>query len=87
MGAQDQYYTFNMFDAQACYARDVMTGVITLDYRDMLHRSVVTGTMATKHHTRWLNAMDDSMERYLNGPTQEVDTSAPDAVDDILASR
>ena len=53
----------------------------------MLHRSVVTGTMATKHHTRWLNAMDDSMERYLNGPTQEVDTSARDAVDDILASR
>lgn len=141
LGAQDQYYTFNMFDAQAWFARDVMTGLITLPsladresdialwlerqaalpdhnaeadfqseylreliaatdyppfdldavsqlfkdwmhhketdilgYRDMVHRSVVTGTMATKHHTRWLNAMDDSLERYLNGPSQDVDT-------------
>ncbi|TFC29328.1 NAD(P)/FAD-dependent oxidoreductase [Cryobacterium sp. TMT1-3] len=154
LGAQDQYYTFNMFDAQAWYARDVMTGVIALPsiaereaniqlwierlaalpdhnaeadfqtdylreliaatdyppfdldavsqlfkdwmhhketdilgYRDMLHRSVVTGTMAVKHHTRWLNAMDDSMARYLNGPSQEVDTSTADVVDDILAAR
>ena len=27
LGMQDQYYTFNMFDAQAWYARDVMLGV------------------------------------------------------------
>lgn len=154
LGAQDQYYTFNMFDAQAWYARDVMTGAIALPslaerqanirlwierlaalpdhnaeadfqtdylreliaatdyppfdldavsqlfkdwmhhketdilgYRDMLHRSVVTGTMAAKHHTRWLNAMDDSMERYLHGPSQEVDTSTPNAVEDVLAAR
>ena len=26
LGMQDQYYTFNMFDAQAWYARDVMLG-------------------------------------------------------------
>lgn len=30
LGMQDQYYTFNMFDAQAWYARDVMMGQITL---------------------------------------------------------
>ena len=30
LGMQDQYYTFNMFDAQAWYARDVMLGRIGL---------------------------------------------------------
>ena len=30
LGMQDQYYTFNMFDAQAWYARDVMLGRIAL---------------------------------------------------------
>ncbi|MBB2200071.1 NAD(P)-binding domain-containing protein [Gluconacetobacter tumulisoli] len=30
LGMQDQYYTFNMFDAQAWYARDVIMGRITL---------------------------------------------------------
>lgn len=30
LGMQDQYYTFNMFDAQAWYARDVLLGRIAL---------------------------------------------------------
>ena len=30
IGMQDQYYTFNMFDAQAWYARDVIMGRIAL---------------------------------------------------------
>lgn len=30
LGMQDQYFTFNMFDAQAWYARDVMLGKIEL---------------------------------------------------------
>ncbi len=30
IGMQDQYYTFNMFDAQAWYARDMILGRITL---------------------------------------------------------
>jgi len=30
LGMQDQYYTFNMFDAQAWYARDVIMGRIAL---------------------------------------------------------
>ena len=34
LGMQDQYYTFNMFDAQAWYARDVMMGRIELPPRE-----------------------------------------------------
>jgi trimethylamine monooxygenase len=148
LGAQDQYYTFNMFDAQAWFARDVMTGAIELpsyaereadievwlerqaalpdhdaevdfqtryvrelhdatdypsfdldavaqlfkdwmhdkhtdilSYRDAEHRSVITGTMSARHHTRWINAMDDSFERYLNGPSQN-DTRPPAGLTD-----
>ncbi len=132
LGMQDQFYTFNMFDAQAWYARDVILGRIELpskdemaknsmvwrereekletdedmiyfqgdytqelidatDYpsfdiegvnktfmewehhkhediigfRDNSYRSVMTGTMAPKHHTPWMKAMDDSMESFL----------------------
>jgi len=132
LGMQDQFYTFNMFDAQAWYARDVILGRIDLpskndmkknsqawrereekletdedmiwfqgdytkelieatDYpsfdvegvnktfmewehhkhedimgfRDNAYRSLMTGTMSPKHHTPWIEAMDDSMESYL----------------------
>lgn len=132
LGMQDQYYTFNMFDAQAWYARDVIMGRITvppaeeraadiagwlkaqdamethddgadfqsdyvrdlidrtdypnfdldavselfkawmqdkerdiMGYRDVVHRSVITGTMSQPHHTPWIDAMDDSLETYL----------------------
>ncbi len=132
LGMQDQWYTFNMFDAQAWYVRDVILGEKTLpnqdemiadsqkwhareqglnsaedqvkfqgeyiqqliaetDYpeididavnkifmqwkkdkqenimgfRNKVHRSVMTGTMAKPHHTPWLYALDDSMESYL----------------------
>jgi trimethylamine monooxygenase len=157
LGAQDQYYTFNMFDAQAWFARDVMLGRVELPaakeraadiqawlerqdalpdhdaeadyqtdylrelialtdypefdldtvsalfkqwmkdkeddilgYRDNIHRSVMTGTMAARHHTRWINAMDDSLQRYLNGPSQDVDTGALTALtqdDERLAAK
>lgn len=133
LGAQDQYYTFNMFDAQAWYARDVILGRIALpdfaareadllrwraqeeqvadafeaiDYqteytRDLLHAtdyppldvdrvaelfkewehhkvegiltyrdraypSVITGTMSPTHHTKWIEALDDSLATFLN---------------------
>ncbi len=36
IGMQDQYYTFNMFDAQAWYARDVMMGRIALPSPDAM---------------------------------------------------
>lgn len=133
LGMQDQYYTFNMFDAQAWFVRDVIMERINLpskmdmtehsarwrerelklttdyegiyfqgdyvkdliaatDYpefnvdavdeafiewkhhkqenimgfRDNSYCSVITGRMQPKHHTLWMNAMDDSLESYLN---------------------
>ena len=131
---QDQYYTFNMFDAQAWYARDLMLGRIKLPsdeamladtkqwvareeqtanpsdeidfqaayivdllaptdyppfdvtavaetfkawehdkeadilgYRNKSYRSTITGTQAPKHHTPWMEAMDDSLAAFLHG--------------------
>lgn len=135
LGMQDQWYTFNMFDAQAWYVRDIILGRIPLpdrdamtadsrawrereealeddeamirfqgdyvaglieatDYpsfdiegvnqtflawekdkhegimtfRDKSYRSLMTGTQAPPHHTRWLDAMDDSLAAFLNAP-------------------
>jgi len=36
LGMQDQFYTFNMFDAQAWYARDYILGKITLPSKDTM---------------------------------------------------
>lgn len=140
LGMQDQWYSFNMFDAQAWYVRDVLLGRIALPgreamhaenlawraeeetlqdaremfefqgkyiqqlidatdyprfdiaavnetflqwkkdkyadimgYRDKCHRSLMTGTLATPHHTPWLDALDDSMAAYLaDAPEQSL---------------
>ncbi len=133
LGMQDQWYTFNMFDAQAWWARDVIMGRIDvpakadmqadidarmkaeseleddyacIDYqgaytqelisetdypsfdikasneafyqwkkhkkknimtfRDNGYVSPMTGTQAPPHHTVWKDAMDDSLESYLD---------------------
>ncbi|GAB6070987.1 NAD(P)/FAD-dependent oxidoreductase [Thiomicrorhabdus hydrogeniphila] len=139
LGMQDQWYTFNMFDAQAWYVRDIILGRIPLpetkeemaensmawreaelkletaeemytfqgdyiqelidatDYpsfdiaevnktflewkhhkyedimtfRDYSFRSIMTGTMSPKHHTPWLDALDDSLEAYLTISPEE----------------
>jgi trimethylamine monooxygenase len=135
LGMQDQWYTFNMFDAQAWYVRDVILGRIVmpakslmeaaiqtwsrreallksdeqmirfqgdyikslieqtdypsfdiegvnqtflqweqhkhndiLTFRDHSYRSLMTGTQAPAHHTPWLEALDDSLDAYLNAP-------------------
>ncbi|MYD75377.1 MAG: NAD(P)/FAD-dependent oxidoreductase [Gammaproteobacteria bacterium] len=132
LGMQDQWYTFNMFDAQAWYARDLIMGRLGLpsrkemdedidkwradedniaddygaieyqgqytkhlmamtDYppfdieasnkaffawkkhkkqnimtfRDNGYVSPLTGSMAPAHHTPWVDALDDSLESYL----------------------
>ncbi|QIE57389.1 NAD(P)/FAD-dependent oxidoreductase [Pikeienuella piscinae] len=132
LGMQDQWFTFNMFDAQAWWVRDCIMGMIALpdratmeadvaarvaaedaleddyaciwyqgdytkelidetDYpsfdvegackafkewkghkkkdimkfRDNSYKSVITGTMAPKHHTPWKDALDDGLETYL----------------------
>jgi trimethylamine monooxygenase len=132
IGMQDQWFTFNMFDAQAWWIRDAVMGRIEMpdraameadvadrvaredageddydaiwyqgdyikelidetDYpsfdvegacqafkawkghkkagimtfRDNGYASVITGTMAPKHHTPWKDALDDSLDVYL----------------------
>ena len=132
LGMQDQWFTFNMFDAQAWYARDLILdrlevpskqemladidkwraeedaiaddyaaieyqGKYTsylieqtdypsfdiaganeaffqwkknkkqgiMNFRNHGHKSVLTGTMAPEHHTPWVDALDDSLEGYL----------------------
>ena len=132
LGMQDQFYTFNMFDAQAWWARDVIMGKIDLpakadmlahsakweeregtletdedliwfqgdytkdlidqsdypsfdiegvnqtfvqwehhkhddimNFRDNGYKSLMTGTDAPVHHTKWVEAMDDSLETYM----------------------
>lgn len=138
IGMQDQWYSFNMFDAQAWYVRDIIMGRIALpatkeemtadsmkwrekeltletaeemytyqgdyiqglidatDYpsfdipavnqaflewkhhkkenimtfRDHAYASIMTGTMSPKHHTPWIDALDDSMEAYLSDQSE-----------------
>ncbi|MGE4372974.1 MAG: NAD(P)-binding domain-containing protein [Xanthobacter sp.] len=133
LGMQDQWFTFNMFDAQAWYVRDIILGRIKvpaekevlladvrervtreeasddvkyaikyqgdyvkeliaetdypsfdvdgaceafykwkkhkaediMGFRNNSYQSVITGTMAPLHHTPWKDALDDSMEAYL----------------------
>ncbi|MEM7507389.1 MAG: NAD(P)/FAD-dependent oxidoreductase [Pseudomonadota bacterium] len=132
LGMQDQWYTFNMFDAQAWWVRDAIAGKIAMpdkpamvadvdarvaaedaleddyaciayqgaytgeliaetDYpsfdieaanqafyewkkhkkknimtfRDNGYVSPMTGTKAPPHHTPWVDALDDSLESYL----------------------
>ena len=40
LGMQDQWYTFNMFDAQAWYARDVILGRIELPNQSEMHADI-----------------------------------------------
>ncbi len=40
LGMQDQYYTFNMFDAQAWYARDILLDRITVPSRDVMEEDI-----------------------------------------------
>ncbi len=132
LGMQDQWYTFNMFDAQAWYVRDIILGRIEvpdrdaraadvvdrvaredageddydairyqgdyvkeliaetdypsfdvdganeaffqwkkhkkkdiMTFRNNSYKSVMTGTIAPAHHTPWKDALDDSLEAYL----------------------
>ncbi|WP_166417061.1 NAD(P)-binding domain-containing protein [Cochlodiniinecator piscidefendens] len=134
LGMQDQWFTFNMFDAQAWWVRDAIMGKIDIStvskdammadvkereereeadddikyaiqyqadyvkelvaetdypsfdidgacaaffewkkhkaedimgFRNNRYKSVITGTTAPVHHTPWKEALDDSMEAYL----------------------
>ncbi len=41
LGMQDQWYTFNMFDAQAWYVRDIILGKIKLPSHDEMEKDVL----------------------------------------------
>ena len=57
LGMQDQYYTFNMFDAQAWYARDVIMGRIALPAKEEM----------TAHSMEWRKR-----EEALENPEQDI---------------
>jgi trimethylamine monooxygenase len=40
LGMQDQWYTFNMFDAQAWYARDVIMGRLSIPSQQEMHADI-----------------------------------------------
>ncbi len=49
-----------------------------MGYRDRRYQSVMTGTMAAPHHTKWVDEMDDSLERYIGG-YKDADAASQDA--------
>jgi trimethylamine monooxygenase len=61
LGMQDQYYTFNMFDAQAWYARDLMLGRI----------KVPTGPDMAADCTEWV-----AREEQVANPFEAIDFQA-----------
>ena len=48
IGMQDQFYTFNMFDAQAWFARDVIMGRIKLPSAEAMAATARNGARARK---------------------------------------
>jgi trimethylamine monooxygenase len=50
-------------DAFIQWKKHKSNGIMT--FRDHCHKSVMTGTMAPPHHTPWKDALDDSIESYL----------------------
>ena len=57
-----------------------------LGYRDEVYTSVMTGTMAVVHHTPWLAELDDSIERYLSEPENDVQAVLNDG-ESVLESK
>ncbi|TFF17860.1 NAD(P)/FAD-dependent oxidoreductase [Jiella endophytica] len=70
IGMQDQYYTFNMFDAQAWYARDVVLGRIALPSAEEQAADI---------------AVWRAREEALENPFQQIDFQT-DYVRDLLAA-
>src|SRR5699024_9934592 len=154
LGAQDQWFTFNMFDAQAWYVRDLILGraelpnaqdraahidawgnrfdsltteagevrfqadyirdliensdypMFDLDsvveiflawlrdktenvltYRDKQHRSVMTGTLAARHHTPWVRELDDSLQRSVSQPEKDEIEKMMDDEDVVVSGK
>jgi len=68
IGMQDQWFTFNMFDAQAWYARDVVLGRLSLPSREVMEQE----------HAKWraveeaIEATDEANIRYQAEYTQRL---------------
>ncbi len=62
IGMQDQYYTFNMFDAQAWYARDVILGRIKLPSLEEQAADIVKWTAMEEAVTNAFEAIDFQTE-------------------------
>ena len=71
IGMQDQYYTFNMFDAQAWYVRDVILGRIKLPALDAQAADIVKWTAMEEALADAFEAIDFQTEyvRDLIAPT------------------
>ena len=71
IGMQDQYYTFNMFDAQAWYVRDVILGRIKLPPLDEQAADIVKWTALEEALANPFEAIDFQTEyvRDLIAPT------------------
>ena len=70
LGMQDQYYTFNMFDAQAWYARDVIMGRIKLPSFEVMADDI----------QKWIK-----LEEALENPFQAIDFQT-EYVRDLLSA-
>ncbi len=70
LGMQDQYYTFNMFDAQAWYARDVIMGRIKLPSYEVMAEDI----------QKWIK-----LEEALEDPFQAIDFQT-EYVRDLLSA-
>ena len=51
LGMQDQFHTFNMFDCQAWYARDVIMGKIKMPSNDEINNDINKWAVSYTHLT------------------------------------
>ncbi|WP_284944119.1 NAD(P)-binding domain-containing protein [Acidisoma cladoniae] len=72
IGMQDQFYTFNMFDAQAWYARDVMLGRIALPDRAAMEADIAAWT-AREEALEDASQMIDFQTEYVRDLLAETD--------------
>jgi len=82
---------YPMFDLDSvveiflAWLRDKTENVLT--YRDKQHRSVMTGTLAARHHTPWVRELDDSLQRYLSQPEKDEIEKMMDDEDVVVSGK
>ena len=82
LGMQDQYYTFNMFDAQAWFARDIMQGKIKLPKEEQRNDDIklwMERSAANKNHDDEVDFQTDYVKDLIaatNYPSFDLDAVA-----------